>query len=92
MMVVIGLMVPVAITVLNMDGRAGGATEADEAGAAIEAIQGALAHTKESTTLRSGAAEQRRSASSPTRAPPNAHPKTTEEQGKNRVSESQTQK
>jgi hypothetical protein len=38
--------------VWNMDARAGGATEADEAGAAIEAIQGALTHTKESTTLR----------------------------------------
>jgi hypothetical protein len=36
----------------NMDARAGGATEADEAGAALEAIQGALTHTKESTTLR----------------------------------------
>src|SRR5262249_56501142 len=38
--------------VWNMDSRAGGATEADEAGAAIEAIQGALTHSKESTTLR----------------------------------------
>jgi hypothetical protein len=38
--------------VWNMDARAGGATEADEAGAAIEAIQGALTHTKPSTTLR----------------------------------------
>jgi hypothetical protein len=38
--------------VWNMDARAGGATEADEAGAALEAIQGALTHTKESTTLR----------------------------------------
>jgi hypothetical protein len=37
--------------VWNMDAR-GGATEADEAGAAIEAIRGALTHTKESTTLR----------------------------------------
>jgi hypothetical protein len=36
--------------VWNMDARAGGATEADEAGAALEAIQGALTHTKESTT------------------------------------------
>ena len=35
-----------------MDARAGGATEADEAGAALEAIQSALTHTKESTTLR----------------------------------------
>jgi hypothetical protein len=32
--------------------RAGGATEADEAGAALEAIQGALTHSKTSTTLR----------------------------------------
>ncbi len=39
-------------TVWNMDARAGGATEADEAGAALEAIQGALTHSKTSTTLR----------------------------------------
>lgn len=38
--------------VWNMDARAGGATEADEAGAALEAIQGALTHTKADTTLR----------------------------------------
>jgi hypothetical protein len=38
--------------VWNMDARAGGATEADEAGAALEAIQGALTHSKPSTTLR----------------------------------------
>jgi hypothetical protein len=38
--------------VWNMDSRAGGATEADEAGAAVDAIQGALTHSKESTTLR----------------------------------------
>ena len=38
--------------VWNMDARAGGATEADEAGAALDAIQGALTHTKETTTLR----------------------------------------
>lgn len=38
--------------VWNMDARAGGATEADEAGVALEAIQGALTHTKETTTLR----------------------------------------
>jgi hypothetical protein len=38
--------------VWNMDARAGGATEADEAGAALEASQSALTHTKESTTLR----------------------------------------
>ncbi len=38
--------------VWNMDARAGGATEADEAGAALEAIQGALTHSKTSTTLR----------------------------------------
>ena len=38
--------------VWNMDSRAGGATEADEAGAALEAIQGALTHTKPSTTVR----------------------------------------
>jgi hypothetical protein len=38
--------------VWNMDARAGGATEADEAGAPLEAIQAALTHTKESTTLR----------------------------------------
>jgi integrase len=39
-------------SVWNMDARAGGATEADEAGAALEAIQSALTHSKESTTLR----------------------------------------
>jgi hypothetical protein len=38
--------------VWNMDARAGGATEADEAGAALEAIQGALTHTREGMTLR----------------------------------------
>ena len=38
--------------VWNMDARAGGATEADEAGAALEAIQGALTHTNKVTTLR----------------------------------------
>jgi hypothetical protein len=38
--------------VWNMDSRAGGATEADEAGAALEAIQGALTHTKASTIVR----------------------------------------
>jgi hypothetical protein len=38
--------------VLNMDSRAGGATEADEAGAALEAIQGALTHTKSGMTVR----------------------------------------
>ena len=37
--------------VWNMDSRAGGATEADEAGAALETIQ-ALTHTKPSTTVR----------------------------------------
>lgn len=35
-----------------MDSRAGGATEAEEAGAAIDAIQGALTHSKRDTTLR----------------------------------------
>ena len=39
-------------TVWNMDARAGGATEADESGAEIEAIQAQLTHSKESTTLR----------------------------------------
>jgi hypothetical protein len=38
--------------VWNMDARAGGATEADEAGVATAAIQAALTHTKETTTLR----------------------------------------
>jgi hypothetical protein len=38
--------------VWNMDARAGGATEADDAGAALDAIQGALTHTEKSTTLR----------------------------------------
>jgi len=42
----------IADDVWNMDARAGGATEADEAGVALEAIQGALTHTKETTTLR----------------------------------------
>lgn len=39
-------------TVWSMDARAGGATEAEEAGAAIEAIQDALTHSKKHTTLR----------------------------------------
>lgn len=38
--------------VWNMDARAGGATEAEESGAALEAIQGALTHSKKETTLR----------------------------------------
>jgi hypothetical protein len=38
--------------VQSMDARAGGATEADEAGAAEEAIQGAMTHTNKTTTLR----------------------------------------
>lgn len=38
--------------VWNMDARAGGATEAEEAGATVQMIKGALTHTKESTTLR----------------------------------------
>ena len=36
----------------NMDARAGGATEAEEAGATLKMIQGALTHTEERTTLR----------------------------------------
>jgi hypothetical protein len=39
-------------TVWSMDSRAGGATEAEEAGAALDAIQGALTHSKKDTTLR----------------------------------------
>jgi hypothetical protein len=38
--------------VWSMDSRAGGATEAEEAGATIDAIQGALTHSKEDMTLR----------------------------------------
>jgi len=38
--------------VYNMDSRAGGTTEADESGASIKAIQGALTHSKTDTTLR----------------------------------------
>lgn len=38
--------------VWNMDTRAGGATEAEESGAAIEAIQSAMTHSKKETTLR----------------------------------------
>jgi hypothetical protein len=38
--------------VWNMDSRAGGATEAEEAGAATDAIQGAMAHAKKDSTLR----------------------------------------
>ncbi|MBR1232288.1 hypothetical protein [Bradyrhizobium sp. AUGA SZCCT0182] len=34
------------------DARAGGATEAEESVATVKMIQGALTHTKESTTLR----------------------------------------
>jgi hypothetical protein len=47
--------------VWNMDARAGGATEADEAGARSKMIQGALTHTKERTTLRYLGAAPRRS-------------------------------
>ncbi len=39
-------------TIWSMDSRAGGATEAEEAGAALDAIQGALTHSKKDTTLR----------------------------------------
>jgi hypothetical protein len=38
--------------VWSMDARAGGATEADEAGVTLEAIQGAMTHTNKVTTLR----------------------------------------
>ncbi len=38
--------------VWNMDARAGGATEADEAGAALDAIQGSMTHATGSMTLR----------------------------------------
>jgi hypothetical protein len=38
--------------VWNMDTRAGGATEAEESGASLDAIQGALTHSKQDTTLR----------------------------------------
>ncbi len=38
--------------VQSMDARTGGATEADEADAAEEAIQGAMTHTNKTTTLR----------------------------------------
>jgi integrase len=38
--------------VWNMDARAGGATEAEESGVALEAIQASLTHTKKETTLR----------------------------------------
>lgn len=38
--------------VWSMDSRAGGATEAEEAGADLDAIQGALTHTKRDMTLR----------------------------------------
>jgi hypothetical protein len=38
--------------VWNMDTRSGGATEAEESGAAIEEIQSALTHTNKDTTLR----------------------------------------
>jgi hypothetical protein len=38
--------------VWNMDARAGGATEAEEAGATIKMIQGAMTHDEEGTTLR----------------------------------------
>jgi hypothetical protein len=39
-------------TVWNMDARAGGATDADESGAALEDISAQLTHSKQSTTLR----------------------------------------
>lgn len=38
--------------VWSMDSRAGGATEAEEAGAALDAIQNALTHSKKETTVR----------------------------------------
>jgi integrase len=38
--------------VWSMDTRAGGATEAEEAGADLDAIQGALTHSKKDMTLR----------------------------------------
>lgn len=38
--------------VWSMDSRAGGATEAEEAGAAFDAIQDALTHSKKETTVR----------------------------------------
>jgi hypothetical protein len=38
--------------VWSMDARAGGATEAEEAGAAFDAISDALTHSKKETTLR----------------------------------------
>jgi hypothetical protein len=38
--------------VWSMDSRAGGATEAEEAGAEVDAIQGALTHSEKDTTLR----------------------------------------
>jgi hypothetical protein len=39
-------------TVWNMDSRAGGATEAHDAGAALSAISNAMTHTEERTTVR----------------------------------------
>ena len=41
----------IPVDVESMDARAGGATEAEEAGATLEAIQGALTHNKQTTTL-----------------------------------------
>jgi hypothetical protein len=38
--------------VWSMDSRAGGATEAEEAGAGLEAVQDAMTHSKQGTTLR----------------------------------------
>jgi hypothetical protein len=38
--------------VWSMDARAGGATEAEEAGAALEQIQASMTHTQQDTTLR----------------------------------------
>ena len=41
----------IPLDVENMDARAGGATEAEEAGATLEAIQGAMTHSKKEMTL-----------------------------------------
>ncbi len=69
--------------VWNMDARAGGATEADEAGAALDAIRGSMAHATDSMTLRyirqggrgkSGRSQRRAAASVPSRRKNNQPP------------------
>ena len=73
--------------VWSMDSRAGGATEAEQAGAEIDAIQGALTHSKKARRCATSGVARRRSPMWPRRATGSARP-TTAEQRKNRLSKS----